>query len=89
METSLSDLEFNSTNQNNQLCRTIRTRDDEIVENSAFFSLQLVLRTENERVSVQPSSLNITIVDDDRKLGVMGRKWEHEIDDEGTIVPDS
>jgi hypothetical protein len=59
------DLVFNIANQNAQLCSVIVAMDDEIVEALTSFSLQLMLGIDNDRISIEPSTLNVAVEDDD------------------------
>ena len=59
------DLLFNEANQDVQLCTSVTTLGDSIVEAPTSFSLQLVLGIENGQVNIDPSSLNVTVEDND------------------------
>ena len=59
------DLLFSEANQDVQLCTFVTTLGDSIVEAATSFSLQLVLGIENERVKIEPLSLNVTVEDND------------------------
>ena len=66
--TNGGELVFNSTNYFIPQCVNVGTFDDEIVEGSDFFTLQLTLGLQNERIFIQPSTSNVSVEDNDSKL---------------------
>ncbi len=59
---------FSTANQETQLCSSIVTADDNIVEDTASFSLQLAPVSQNERIIIEPSVADITVDDNDSML---------------------
>jgi hypothetical protein len=61
-------LVFNNTNQAGQLCSSVMTVDDSVVELSGLFTVQLTPDEENARIIIQPAELAVTVEDDDSEF---------------------
>ena len=56
---------FNSSNQNDLICSSIIASDDDAVENSNNFALQLVTDFRDESITLQPQVFSVTVEDND------------------------
>jgi hypothetical protein len=63
------DVVFDSSNQFIPQCVAVVTSDDDIVEDSGSFTLQLTLGVQNERVFIQPKNSSVSVEDNDSKRG--------------------
>ena len=62
---------FDSTNQLREQCVMVMTSDDQVLEDSASFSLQLMAGVQNDRITIQPQVTTVTVEDND---GVLKRR---------------
>ena len=65
-ETTIVQLTFSSTNQNSPECVRVPINDDNNTEGAELFFGEL--RTEQDRVTLDPNRTSITILDDDSKV---------------------
>lgn len=56
---------YDSANQSTLQCALIDTSDDDIVELSDSFTLQLLLNIVNERITIRPEINTVTLEDND------------------------
>ena len=59
---------FDSTNQLSVQCVMVMTSDDQVLEDSASFSLQLMAGVQNDRITIQPQVITVTVEDNDGVL---------------------
>ena len=63
------ELEFSASNEGSPQCVTVLTADDEVVESSSVFVLELALSgAPNERISIEPSQTTLTVLDNDSRF---------------------
>lgn len=60
---------FSAVNQNEELCSSVVTMDDTVVEALTSFSLELVSGVQNGRINIEPSGIDVTVEDNDSRLG--------------------
>ena len=64
---------FDSTNQLSEQCVMVMTSDDQVLEDSTSFSLQLMAGVQNDRITIQPQVITVTVEDNDGVL--KGGSW--------------
>ena len=63
-----SNLTFSMANQDAELCASVETSDDSIMEALSSFTLQLGAGLQDGRVRVQPDVMIVTVEDNDSRF---------------------
>lgn len=59
------ELLFSSSNANSELCSSVQSLEDNVVETSSTVSLQIEIGIRNNRISVLPSNVTLNVLDND------------------------
>ena len=65
VEITGSEVEFQSSNEASPWCAMVLTEDNEVVEKSGSLLLEVILESEDDRITVQPQQSNVTVLDND------------------------